>query len=557
MAVRSVSVQVVVLSSVLVALGAGCKRGHEEAKAPAPAAPAAPGGAAAPEGTLLAAGNAQDLRLSPDRRWAVYLVQAKKPALDGIPPQMRLGSARVVSTAGGAEPRALGDGVSNVPGGMLFTPDSHYLLYLTGYSPAGQSGDLNVLALQDQDAAPQRVGRGVTYLLPSRDSKHLAFVEEGVLKVGALPAGPFQEVARDVATADFSPDGQWLLYTRRLTAGGGLEVVSTAKPTAPHKLGTQVGNFTVASDSKHVAFQVRSTDGSSLYDLYVAGFPELQPKRIAGGTHRFLFSPDGKWLARTENGKSPQESGSVVVGPASGAPGRTLGERVENITFSPDSRAVAFLARFVPPPEPGGVGTLTLAQLPDGEPKKLGFRVPNYRFSPDGKRLAFLSRVTKPVYSVDLFTYALGEEKAARAQSGVFGYGFSTKGESLVFRTNCIRQGRSCDLLEVPAEAAQAAAPQAGAAAADVGTTPAARKLADGIYTYELSEDGRRALVSYARMEANRFDLAVLNLESGKQRTLDQGVQLPAFFVGEDGGRVVYVVDHGQTPGVYAAGDVP
>ena len=83
------------------------------------------------------------------------------------------------------------------------------------------------------------------------------------------------------------------------------------------------------------------------------------------------------------------------------------------------------------------------------------------------------------------------------------------------------------------------------------------RKLLEGIYTYELSADGSRALVSYARMEANRYDLAVLNLASGQQRTLDQGVQLPAFFVKEDGSRVVYVVDRGATPGVYAAAQVP
>ena len=85
----------------------------------------------------------------------------------------------------------------------------------------------------------------------------------------------------------------------------------------------------------------------------------------------------------------------------------------------------------------------------------------------------------------------------------------------------------------------------------------APKKLLEGIYTYELNSDGSRALVSYARMEANRYDLAVLNLATGQQRTLDQGVQLPAFFVKEDGSRVVYVVDRGATPGVYAAAQAP
>lgn len=547
MALRSVSVAAWSVLAAAALAATGCKRSEEPGDAAAGKSATAQKPGAPAEGTLLAAGNAQDLRVSPDKQWAVYLVDAKKPALDGIPPQMRLGRARVVSTTpGSAEPRELGEGVSNVPGGMLFSADSRYLLYLTAFNPAGQAGDLNVLALGEQGAAPARVGRSVTYLLPSRDGSRLAFVEEGTLKLGPLPEGPFQAVATDVTTADFSPDGQWLFFKRKLSAGGGLEAVSVSKPEKPRTLGTQVGTYAVASDSKHVAFQARSKSNPSLFELHVAPLPSLAPVRVAEGTSRFSFSPDGKWLARTANGKTPDDAGVLVVGPASGASGRTVGERAENLSFSADSRTLAFLGKYS---QEGGMGTLTVVGLPDGVPVKAGYRVPNYVWSPDNQRLAFLSRVTKPVYSVDLLTYALGAQKAERAHAGVFGYGFLPKGDALIFRSNCIRQGRACDLFTLPL----GPAPSGGAGVA----APAPKRLLEGIYTYELNADGSRALVSYARMEANRYDIALFDMHSGQQRTLDQGVQLPAFFVKEDGSRVVYVVDRGATPGVYAAAQAP
>ena len=305
----------------------------------------------------------------------------------------------------------------------------------------------------------------------------------------------------------------------------------------------------VASDSKHVAFQARSAANPSLFELHVAPLPSLAPVRVAQGTNRFAFSPDGRWLARTAEGKTPDDAGVLVVGPASGAAGRTVGERAENLSFSADSRSLAFLGKYS---QEGGMGTLTVVGLPDGEPVKAGYRVPNYVWSPDNQRLAFLSRVTKPVYSVDLLTYALGAPKAERAHAGVFGYGFLPRGDALIFRSNCIRQGRACDLFTLPVDAAGAAPAADGGGAA-----PQPRQLLSGIYTYEVSEDGSRVLVSYARMEANRYDIALLDRSSGQQRTLDQGVQLPAYFVKEDGSRVVYVVDRGATPGVYAAAQAP
>ncbi len=70
-------------------------------------------------GKQVAQGDGIDLRVTPDGKFATYLLDAQKPRLDGIPPVMRLGALYAVSTAGG-EPRKLGAGVTNMPGGYLF-----------------------------------------------------------------------------------------------------------------------------------------------------------------------------------------------------------------------------------------------------------------------------------------------------------------------------------------------------------------------------------------------------------------------------------------------------
>src|SRR5215217_2485169 len=149
------------MASLMVA-GTGCKKGEDSgAKSGAPAAAPASAGAAAPsrapapssagrgtpagagQGLLLAAGRAADLRLTSDGRYATYLMNGQKPRLDGVPPQMLLGELHVVPVEGG-EPRKLGDSVTNVPGGLLFSADSKHALYLTGYNAASQSGALTV-----------------------------------------------------------------------------------------------------------------------------------------------------------------------------------------------------------------------------------------------------------------------------------------------------------------------------------------------------------------------------------------------------------------------------
>lgn len=487
-------------------------------------------------GTLLAPGVASDLRVTPDGQFATYLLKAKKPQLDGIPPQMLLGELHVVPVTGGTD-RTVGQGVTNVPGGQLFSKDSRWLFFLEGYNPANQAGSLHVLSLAEPTAEPAKLGEQVSYMLPSPDGKLLAFVDNGVLKLGPLPTGPFKDVAGEVSTAQFTPDSKTLFFRRRLVAAGGLAAVSVEKPEAPRKLADYVGDYEVSSDGLHVAWQVRSEAEKGMYDLFVADVADLKPRKVSIGTKVFGFSKDGKWLGRTENGK-PELLGDLFVGPADGSPGRKVGERVEEFAFSPDSQALGFLEKYDPSAR---AGLMSVVTLPDGAPQRVGDRVPNFTWGSDGKYVAFLSRFLKPVFSVDLMLYPVGGEKAEKVQTGVFGYGFTPGNAEVYFRTNCIREGRACDFRALDLNQPRA--------------VPAT--WLQGVFSYKLASDGKRFLVTYARMDSDTYDVGVYDTKSKARKTLDQRVQIPVLFGGQGDSHVVYIVTQGAKPGVYVAPATP
>src|SRR5439155_18748371 len=103
-------------------------------------------------GQRIAGGLATDLRVSPDGKFAAYLKEASKPRLEGVPPTMRVGELHVVPTAGG-EPKKVGNGVSNFPGGYLFTPDSKWVLLLVGFNASSQLGQLEIAPLGGEGGA--------------------------------------------------------------------------------------------------------------------------------------------------------------------------------------------------------------------------------------------------------------------------------------------------------------------------------------------------------------------------------------------------------------------
>lgn len=515
---------------------AACKRSEEGKAAPkTPLLASAQDKAAVPNApsVQLARGMAADLRVTPDGRFATYLLETRKPPLQGLPPQMLLGEAYVIATEGGSPARKLGKGVTNMPGGLLLTADSRHVLYLTGFNPANQAGELWSLTLEDPKAEPRRLGESVSYVVASPDGRQVAFVDEGALKLGPLPEGPFQAISGEVSTAQFSPDGETLYVKRQLSAAGGLMAVAVKAPGTPRKLGEQVGDYAISPDSKRVAFQVRSKEVPGTFELHLASQPQLTPLPLAVGTASFVFSADSRWLARNENGK-PELLGDLYVGPAAGGAGRKIAERVQDFSFAPDSKAIAYMDKYDLSARAGLMG---VAALPDGKPQTLGSRVPNYAWGADSSHVAFLSRFLRPIYSVDLMLYRLGDEKAEKAQAGVFGYSFTPHNEALVFRTACVRNARECELKALP-----------------LPRKPQEPELwVKGLFSYRPSEDGQKYLVSFSRLDSDTHDLAIFDLKTHAQKPVDQGVQLPAFFGAKDASKVLYLIGKGPRAGVYVA----
>jgi hypothetical protein len=489
------------------------------------------------QGEVLASGKASDLRTTPDGAHALYLIDADKPRLEGVPPQMVVGELWTVASSGGA-PRKVGNGVTNVPGGYTFSPDSKWVLALTGYNAVGQTGTLTALNLTEAGSTPIELGPQVSYVLASPDSKTVAFVSGGVLKVGALPGGPFKDLSGQVQTAQFTADSNYLLYKRNLTAAGGLFVWPLDGARPPKLLGEQVGDYLVSADSKRLAWSQRSRSAPSTWDLFSASAPGWDAKQIATGAGVFAFSPDSKLLGRVE-GQKPEELGNLFVGPADGSAGKQIAKQVSEFQFAATSSAVAYLELY---DISARAGVLGVAELPDGKPKRIAGRVPNFDWSPDGKSVAFVERFLKPIYSIDLMLYPLSEESAFKVSPGVFGYNYDPKARYLAFRTNCLNQGRLCDLMKVdlsrPKEPAE--------------------KIVEGVYTFRSSEAGERLLVSYPRTDTNLYDAAVFNVASNQRKTVAQNIQLPALFTEPTGSRVAFVVgDVGGKGGVYTTKDVP
>lgn len=516
-------------------------------------------------GKPLAKGAATELRVAPKGKHATYLIDAEKPRIDGIPPQMRVGALWAVALDGG-EPRRLGSGVTNVPGGWLFSADGRWVLVLEGYNPASASGNLVAVDLADPKSEPKTLGQSVTYMLASPDSSTVMFVSGGVLKAGPLPNGPFRDVAGEVSTADFTPDSKQILFRRRLTAAGGLfltPVTVAAKDAGPLKLGDYVGDYSMSPDGKHIVFAQRSEVQPTFKDLFVASAPAYKSKRIAESTQSFAFSPDGKYLAWTDGFRSDNELGDLFVGDTDGTKGRKVGDKVGPFSFAPDSAAIAYLEYYdynakAGPESHGGAGVLGRTDLPDGKPKRIGNRVPNYAWGADSTYVAFLSRFFKPIYSVDLMLYAKGWDSAARVKVGSFGYSFGGRNDRLFYRSNCIRGGRACDLYEIDPSKVPPPPPAADAGTATEKAAPLPeKKIIEGLYTFTPSKDGSRLLITYPRWETKNFDVAVMNIATKERKTLDSQILLPPAFAAEDGSRVAYIINDGERSGVYVATEVP
>lgn len=497
------------------------------------------------------AGEAQDLRASPDGQVLTVLLDAKKPNIEGVPPPMRLGELWAIPMPSGA-PVKVATGVTNMPGGWLHTPDSKWILASAQWDQRQQAGELVVLDAKNLSAEKQRITGHASYFVPSDDGKLVAYVEGGVLHVGPLPAGPFRQVAGEVSTAEFSQDTKFLYFRRKYAAAGGLYQVNLADERAqPKRMLDQVAEYTVLRSGKHVVVNARATPADRVFQLHVVDVATLASRKLADDALRFRVSRDGKYLAwRTSSIKGEQaDVGELWVATIPDGKPRRLGENVKDFDFAPDGKRLVYRENYIELPLGGRealpgeakiekVGDLYSAEMPDGAPKLLQKLCPNFLFSPDGATLAYTGRIEKPEVTRRLFLLKPGEEKAIALKDWLYEYQFRPPGDQLYFRADCTREGRACDVLSYAVNAPK---------------DTLAKKELTGVFGIRFTADGSRALIAYAHITDQTFDIAIRNMATGEQKTIDQYVEWPVLSLGNDGAYVAYLVNEKARPGVYVA----
>jgi hypothetical protein len=496
-------------------------------------------------------GDASELRASPDGQVVTALLDAKKPTIEGVPPPARVGDLWAAGASAGAAVKVAA-GVTNMPGGWLFSPDSKWILASAGWDASQQVGELIVINAHDLAAPAQRVSSRVNYFVPSDDGALLAWVESGVLSVGPLPGGPWRQLAGEVSTAEFSSDGHYLYFRRRYAAAGGLYQVDLTDTRAqPRRVLDQVAEYTVLHNTKHVIVNARVTPADRVFQLHVVDTATLKTRKLADDALRFRASRDGRSVAwRTSSSKGEQaDVGELWLATVPDGTPRKLGDSVKDFDFAPDGKRLVYRENYQElllggrDAKPGEnrvekVGDLWLVELPDGKPRLLHRRCPNFLFSPDGKALAYTARIETPDVTRRLLLLRSDATEPVVLKDWLYEYQFRPPGEQLYFRADCLREGRACDLLSIRVDAPKDTKPTR-----EVGS----------VFGVRFTPDGSRAVLSFAHLTDETFDISFRNLVTGDQKPIDQYVEWPGVMLGEKGEGYAYLVHERSRAGVYVA----
>ncbi|HEX9051442.1 MAG TPA: hypothetical protein VF841_13000 [Anaeromyxobacter sp.] len=485
-------------------------------------------------------GPVRALSASPDGAWLAFLDGCADVRGQALPPQTASCDLRVVAAAGGAV-RRIASAVTTMPQAISWTP-SGGLVALASYEVPTASG---ALVAWDGGEPRTLAGGGVTFYGVGPHGE-VGWVERGRLRV-LLPGEPAaREVAGADAVASFDvspappgdcrPGGPARLFARRTYSAGGelLAVGCDLGEARPFEKG-QVGEYGFSRAAGTFAYTVQRREGAEL-KLVAAG---AAPATIGHGAQTFAFSPDGRALAFVAD-VVPGKQGNLHLA-ASGRPAALLAREVGELRWAASAPRLAWLERYDPRVRAGTLG----AGGPGLAPRTYAQNVSDFDMTPDGQHLAFLQHTTRGGYSVDLALAHLSAPPDAKPEAiaqGVFGFAFSPDGAWLYYRTRCVRNAEACDLERVPSSGrAPGAAPE---------------RIAEGVKSFEFDpRDPGRLLVTWQRKDMVALDVAVW--ERGKLTGVDTAV-LPgsARFLGPDSRRIAYVVAAPKRQGVYVA-EVP
>lgn len=480
-------------------------------------------------GRRIAAGEVRGLSPSADGEWLAYLDACAPLQARAVPAGTFSCDLRVVSAAGG-EPVRVAGGVTTLPGGYAWSGEGHVLAALDAPDLATGQGTLVAWV---PGGPPRRLGEGVGFWAFARRGRLLGFVWRGQLQLWR-PGGeavPVEGLDR-IATFEFHPrggEGSPLLLARQVpSAGAGLLAVLPDR--RPVRVGGPTGDYAFSPQGDRFAFTQRSGEGYALH-LAESASPGAPGPALGEGVADFAFSHDGARLAFVA-GMAPGKQGDLWVAGGPGKPVR-LAVGVGEMRWARAARRLAWLEGYDPRARSGAIAT----GAPGEAAPPLARNVSSFEIAPGGDAVAFLEHSSQGGYSVDLELARGG--KPVPVAKGVFGFDFAPGGGELWYRTACTRSSEACDLWAAP-----------------VGEPTRARKIADGVKSFEFDrERPGRLLLTWSREDRLALDLAVW--EGGTLTPVDTSA-LPgsAVFLAPGGRRLAYAVVDPKRQGVYVA-DLP
>lgn len=495
-------------------------------------------------------GEVAKVSASPDGKWIAFLGQVEKSKEMGVPEGALMGLLEVVPSDGAKPARQLLGGVSNLEGGFGFSSDSKVLAAIKGWRFADRAGTLEVVTLPDGE--PKLLAERCQSFHFSPDARWLAWTAGGEAWWSSAEGGTPTKLVEGTATLQWTRDGK-VLVVRRATAAGGALLAFEAGNAKPRTVAEGVGDYALSADGAAIAFTQSTEEGG--WKLSVAPLAGGPARALGEGVARFSFSPDGSHVAWVSGISPSRMFGDLFVAKASEGAGVQVGTGIEEYRFAPRGDGVAFLEKF---DGNARTGTLMLQRLPLGQPPvRIHRPAKQFEWSPQGGYLAFSALQLRPAISVDL---VLADVKALKNEevkldggaasittvgtrklaNGVFGHEFLSEA-SLLYRTDCIAEGRACDLYVLP-----------------TGSVATPARLTGGVWRFALSKDGKRILVTYPRFDSETVaDIGALNLYGhGGVAGIDKKVIPGALFLDPGGKRVAFGVIDKVRRGVYVA-DVP
>ncbi len=447
------------------------------------------------------------------------------------------------------------------------------------------AGDLWIARLDQPDKpVAQKAGSGVPTSAGAFAFSHpgdaLAFLASWRFRAGlgelwiATAAGGPQKLAAEVSAFEWAPSATALAFV----APGRVGILKAGlrETLATPLEGAQ--SLAWSPDGQHLAVRAAASAGGRLWLIDAQSGAK---KEVAAFTTDFAFAADGTLAALGPPAARGGDRQLLALAPGAAEPVKLA--RATAFAFSPDGRELALLSTEKNPGEATGelarlartggapqvvgqrvsdwrwsaagdllylggydlrarAGVLTVSPAGGGAPRELARKVQS--FVAQGKRVLYLVQAPqKGDYKIELWTALLDGSAPRKIDDGVYGYQLSNDGATLFWKARCAGTARSCSLLRAPID----------------GTAPPTL-LSPNVAGFDLSQDGTRILLEQPHRGATRaVDLAVveaMGAPPGHLKPFALEADASSRFADPAGKRVVYATLTAGKGSVYVT-DLP